>query len=506
MNRRGRKTHRVSTILYWMMKDHPDRHGFALPMAFVMALIILTLMGATLLEAHSRRDTAQVRQTSGASAIVTDSAIARVLVELSKPENSSLLARNFDPINPDTGQTFLGVDGIVNSGDETGTAIDQWTGYDPSAQSCTQAAGVAAPTFTQAVNRSGAMGNNGSYRLLAYRYDPTSNTGTVLVRGEYQQIQSHVQISISVEQDLSAFPGIGLIRPGSDGRAGVAALRGRQVLGPKANIYFPASSSADPSINGASVPTDADRNTFLNAIWSSTNDGNTVNSVQGKLTACNLNINIPQGTRGTNFGVIDSPRTFAGQGAGSTTLYQLDRIDLDGNEELIIDTTAGPVQLEFTDPAADFQDIITLRDNAKILNIRTDGQPPQVGDARLIVRHSPHPVTLYNQSCIQNVFLYSFADDLRLFTTGPGCPGGLNTNFEGVVWAEAILSSKNDGTNRDVVYYGENPSYDTTVTPGATSGIAVPDDVSSLTDLLQYTQFPLSYRYGQILNWQQVRL
>ena len=504
MDRKLLRNSRMLPLQSWRINQH---HGFALPMAFVMGLIILTLMGVSLIEAHSRRETAQVRQTAGASTIVTDSAIARILVELAKTENSGLLTRNFDPINAATQRNYLGPDGVVNSGDETATGLDEWTAYDPSAQSCTQAEGFTAPSLTQPVNRSGGMGQNGRYQLLAYRYDAGSQTGTALVEGEYDNIKSHVQVSISVAQDLSYFPGVGIIRPNGDGLAGAIALRGRQIIGAKANVYFPASTSADPNIVGSSLPADPNRGQYLNAIWSSVNDGSVVNSVQGKLIACDLQINIPPGIRGTLLPKITTNDTLLGN-PGSTTYYQLDGIDLDGNEVLEIDTTAGPVQIEFTNPAIDNEEVIVLRDNAKILNVRRDGQPPRVGDARLIIRESPHPVTLYDQSCMQNVFLYSFIDELRLLTSAPGCPGGLNTNFEGVVWAEAILSSKNNPTNRNVNYYGgvNNPNYDTEVTAGATSGIAVPDDVSSLLDVLQYTQMPQVYRYGQILNWQQVKL
>jgi hypothetical protein len=41
--------------------------------------------------------------------------------------------------------------------------------------------------------------------------------------------------------------------------------------------------------------------------------------------------------------------------------------------------------------------------------------------------------------------------------------------------------------------------------PGGTSGISVPDDVSSLSDFLIYTNWPARYRFGGI-QWQRVRL
>ena len=87
-----------------------------------------------------------------------------------------------------------------------------------------------------------------------------------------------------------------------------------------------------------------------------------------------------------------------------------------------------------------------------------------------------------------------------------------NTNFEGVAWVEAIISSKNDASNRDTKYLYElgvsRSLYDDNeaVTPSTTSGIAVPDDVSSLSDLLQYAELPVTYRYKAVKNWQTVSL
>jgi hypothetical protein len=98
-------------------------------------------------------------------------------------------------------------------------------------------------------------------------------------------------------------------------------------------------------------------------------------------------------------------------------------------------------------------------------------------------------------------------DDFRLLTSGPGCPGGQNTNFEGVLWAETILSSKNAASNRNTNYLGSTGEpNDVTITPGATSGFAVPDDVSSLSDLFRYINWPVRYKFGGVTQWQRVRL
>lgn len=491
----------IYKLLLLLRRPETQSQGFVLPMALILSLIMVMLMTSALIQAQSSKSSSQVRQTSGTSAITSDSAVARVLVELSKPRNSELLALNYDPTNPSTGKNYLGPDGVINSNDETGITVDQWSSYNPSTLPCYQQLGRPAPNL----NLSGTIGSNGTYQILAYRYVPSSQLGTVLVEGTYKGIKSHVLLTLAIHPSFDDFPGIGLIEANTVKETGAIALRGRTILGDHGNIYTNPTGSADPSLTGRAAPGALNRSAYLNSIWSSSHlDGAPTDTVSGSIIACNLKIQIPQGITGTNLGVIDTTQTLSS--AGPNTTYQLDGIDLSGSEVLTIDTTLGPVNLEIG-----FKEVQTfsLRDNAKILNSRTDGQPPKVGDVRIFIRHNL-PVQLYGQSCISNVFLYSYQDELWLHTNGPGCPSGKNTNFEGVVWAEGIFSSKNHTHNRNVNYlqvYGfASYTNESLVTPGATSGIAVPDDVSSLLDLMPYIDWPMTYQYGHIQSWQQVRI
>ncbi len=468
------------------------RDGFALPMALALGMVMLAFAGTSILVAQGDRNTAVQRRTTGASLLVSDGAISRALLELSKPNNSVLLIRNYDPVDTNTGKNYLGADGIPKNGDESGTALDQWTGYDPSSAPCFQQAGRGTPSIAL----SGAIGPNETYTIKAYHYDKQNKLGTLLVEGTYQGNTSLVAVTLSIEPILTNFPGLFTYLPngaGADPKPGKFVLRGRTVLGRNGNLYYPPANSADPTLVGSSVPGDATRTSYLNAIWSGPSDGTNSDSVSGKIFACKLTSNIPTTPQGTTLGTINTSQTLSGA-TGVTTSYQVDGITLDGTETLTVDTTAGPVQLYMSDP-------INLRDTAKILNIRTDGQPPDVGDLRFIMGRDEN-VLLYGKTCIQTAFLYNRVDQVELLTTGPGCPSGNNTNFEGVIWAEDILSSKNASSNRDAVTY--TTRHDTTVTPGATSGIAVPDDVSGLSDLLEYIDWPAQYRYGTIKNWQRV--
>lgn len=476
--------------------------GFALPIAIALGLVMIAFAGTSILVAQNDRNNAVQRRTSGASLLVSDSAVARAMLQLSNPNNGMLLARNYDPINPATGKNYLGADGVSKSADETATAVDEWTGYNPSGTSCFQQLGWAAPNIAL----TGNISTNETYTIRAYRYNKQKQLGTLLVEGNFQGQVSLVSVTFSIEPILDNFPGL-LLRQG--GAPGILALRGRQVLGNKGNIYYSPASSADPSLIGYSNAGDSTRPSYLNALYSSsTQDGASGDTVAGKIFACQLMPNIPSGITGINVGLIKTSQTLNGVGGTVTTLYQVNKIDLANNNILTVDTTGGPVQIDVTDkgnPGNQPDLAITLRNNAKILNIRTDGQPPKVGDLRIMMRGNSQ-VNLYDKTCIQNAFLYIPVDELRILTAGSGCPGGQNTNFEGVVWAEEILSAKNAASNRAVSNYfgGGTTEFDSLITPGATSGIAVPDDVSSLTDVLDYVNWPVRYRYGTIQNWLRV--
>lgn len=488
------------------LKSHRQEQGFALPLALGLGFVMVVLGLSMMMISQSDRISAFNRKEAGASLAVAEGGMARSLAQLTAPNNAVLLNRNYDTINPKTGKTYLGPDGMFNSGDEEASAIDEWTGYDPSSESCFQAKEWGSPNFAL----TGSLGETGSYTLRAYRYNPHAQQGTLFVEASRDGRTTGIQITIAVQPDLEDFPGIVLGEPLGDSNwiAGVLALRGREILGSKANVYYHPPGSADPSLNASAAPGDPNRSSYLNAIFSApVEDGATGDTVQGSIFACTLRPNIPIGIKGTNFGTVNSDTTFMGVGGATPTLYQVDEIHLEDNEILTVDTTNGPVHIYIKHVNGGFaEDGIVLKDNAQILNVRSDGQPPQVGDLRILADHSDL-ITLRDQTCIQGAFIYVPLDELRLLTTGPGCPGGRNTNVEGVVWAEAILSSKNESTHRDVNYLelsGED--YDIAIKSGVTSGIAVPEDLTSLMDILKYIDWPARYRFGGVKNWQRVRL
>lgn len=465
-------------------------------MAIAFGMVMIAFAAASVLMAQGDRNSAVQRREFGGSMLISDGAVSRILLRLSQGNNSILLTRTYDPINPKTGVNYLGADSAPQSGDESSVAIDQWTGFDLSHTPCYQQIGRTAPDLALR----GTLANGEPYTIRAYRYDKQKQLGTLLVEGRYQDQLSLMAVTLSIEPVLENFPGVTLISYGPE--SGKAVLRGRSILGlNNGNVYYSPLSSDESSLTGISAPGDTNRPQYLKALWSSSADTIKPGKLEGKLFACSLAPDIPLVPQGPDLAAITKSTTLTGSPSGIQS-YQVDRIELSGSDTLTVDTTAGPVYLYIN--AASERGAIVLRDSAKIRNIRTDKQTPRIGDLRLFVTGTDVAYTrLYDRSCIQNAFLYAPFDDLQILASGPGCPGGRNANFEGVAWVEELYSSKNDTSNRNVKTL-DSSEMNAVITPGATSGVVVPDDVSSLTDLLEYTDWPVRYRYGSIKEWRRV--
>jgi hypothetical protein len=495
---------------------YPAKHqGFVLPLVLGLGVAVLILGLTAALVTQVDRSVASTRQRTSTSLAVAEGAVDRLLLQFSKRHNSLLLGRDYDPIDPRTGKNFLGPDRLPNSGDETTTAINEWdmSGDPPALFPCFQQAGVGAANLL--ANLRGTSINGGTFQLLAYRYNPYQQTGHLLVTGTIGDQTTTLLVTFKATPDLQNFPGVATQGDRSDTNPNYSQfiLRGRSITGTHANLYYRPSTSAIPGLTGITTPADPNRPNFLPAIWSGNLDGVTNDPIAGKIFACNIDFSDfpyhygPDPLTLPSLGNITTSTTITGT-AGTITNYRVDSINLANNDTLIVDTTAGPVHLYFPLIPGSRPNRINLNNNAKIRNIRTDNQPPRVGDLRIYsTGFDPAEgdrIVLREQSCIENAFLFAPYGELVLLTTGGGCPTNPQANIVGVAWQEAILSSKNNGANRNQPYLG-NTEHDTVITPNATAGIQVAEDVSSLFDTLKYVRAPIRYQIGAVQNWQQVR-
>jgi hypothetical protein len=488
----------VRRVLQQFIKPHqhqPGAPGFALPLAMGLGLVMMALAATATIVAQNDRNSSLLRRESSSSNLVTEGGIARLLVQLRAPQNSILLGRSYDPINPRTNKNYLGADGIPNSGDEGTTGVDQWTNYPSSIHPCAATTGVGKPDLAVSGVLDNTPGQVNEYNLRAYRYNPTTNLATLLVEGRHGKpgsvASTYIMVKFSVSPVASNFPGLLISQ--------AAYLQGRTISGASGNVFF-ANDDNDgwqdrraPYLAGVATPSDPNRPTYLNAIFSGTTDGYNTDRVAGKLVACNFSHTLPLPTTSNFKDTFDlnSSRTITAPTSGINH-YEASKISLKNNDVVTVDTTLGPVYIHV-------KSTVTMRNSARIINQRSDGKPPRVGDLRIILTGGDRKeIVILNNACIQRAFIYNPISDFQLQTTGNACGGPFS--IDGVVWVEDFLSSRNTTTTRPE----PDPDGDITTTTGMTYGIQISDDVSSLNDVLENINWPIQHRFGEIKSWQKV--
>lgn len=454
--------------------------GFALPVAVGTGLVMLLVAATLISRSQGDQITASARKGTGGSLAAAEGGTARTLAQLTQPNNAGLLTRNYDPINSDTGKTYLGADGVLDNGDEESTAVDEWTSFASGSPSCTSGA-----TPPPSITYSGTIGTNDKYTLRAYRYrsDPGPDgvpdnlddieTGTFLVEGQQgtSASLSHIAVTVSIDPTTGDFPGVLAVE--------TMQLSRRSVLGNNGNVYYDPASSANTSLKGSAAVGDANRPNYLNAIGSGPSD-----NVSGKILACQLtptlSDSVPSGATylggGAGVDIKDSTTETISGTSGDITHYQAHNLVI-SSKTIDVDTTNGPVYLYVTDN-------LKVQGTAKIRNIRTDGVPPRVGDLRIILTKINKKIKIDGSGCIETAFVYARQGQLNIQSTGDGCPSSGNTNIDGVVWAKKIIN-------------------DTNIT---SAGIAVPDDLSSLSDIAASIVLPTRNKFGAVKSWQRQKL
>ncbi len=162
---------------------------------------MLVLGTTTLIISQDNRTNAWQRSATGSSLSTTEGGVARTLSQLSDTNNSILLTKNYDPINPETGTTYFGPDGVLSSGDEESVAMDEWSSCLSNPSGC-----ALGPSGPPNISTFGNIGSNGQYTLKAYRYDSNTKTGTFLVEGQQNSSTSHVVVTISVDVQPDSYP------------------------------------------------------------------------------------------------------------------------------------------------------------------------------------------------------------------------------------------------------------------------------------------------------------
>lgn len=169
-----------------------SKEGFALPITLGLGLIMILIAATLIVRAQGDQTTASAQKATAQSLAIAEGGLSRTLAKLnqSNPDISPLLKRTYDP------------NGL------TGAAVNEWTTTTPTGQiewttSSNQPCAIAPNALL-----SGTIGNS-TYTVLAYRYDPSTKKGTLVVKGSVPvgvtSSESRVQQVVNVSPKSASF-------------------------------------------------------------------------------------------------------------------------------------------------------------------------------------------------------------------------------------------------------------------------------------------------------------
>jgi len=426
---------RPPTSLSLQVRDR----GFALPLAVGMGLIMI-LVGVTMI-ARSQNDsvTASLQKQTSQSLAIAEGGASRSLGLLNDNYNP-LLRLNYDPINPATNKTYLGPDGVLNSGDEETTAVDQWSTIS-NAPPCFSTATIDDDLLTGRISSDTATEPE-NYRLLAYRYsDPDGapesgdEKGTLLVRGQElnSDAVSLVLQSFQVSNVFAPanFPGLLATDINLGNNDVLGAVAGNVVCTDPANCPVSECVDGEPTENG------------LRAAIGAQNQGVVQGEIRVGEAAWPPLPTAPAGA--VNIGDIDDSMTFPRRdGSGNLTdslidgayHYIIEDITLN-SETLTIDSSGAPVYFYVSGD-------ITMGGSAEIVHsgsperFRIYGNPADNDDS------NDQSFTLNGGSSTTNLFIY--APDATIGVNG----GSSNPDISGAVWTKTWDGSSSNNAEISV--------------------------------------------------------
>jgi hypothetical protein len=366
-------------------------------------------------------------QTAGALS-VAEAGVARTLSQLNSPNLAHLVTLSYDRDRGD-GNPYLGPDQTLRSGDNTpANILNQWV---------TNCDGTIPASLIGGTVGTGA--GQGTYTVLAYRYNPNTQTGSLLVEGSFRGSISRVQVSVSqrARQTDVAFPGLYASNTVNMGNNDVLKVSGQ--TGISANIICGNCTTASPVVYNCTTgqPTVAGVTAISNAMGRGPNS-----DVDGQGVIANLNLPaLPTPPSGSiNVGAINSSITFPRSGdtaVDGVYHYMVDSITLNGNNTITIDSTAGRVRFYVSGN-------VTLSGNAEIQHIRPGETVAPDRFAIFGTGNTSQSITLSGGATAVNAFIY--APNATI-----GVNGGSSTpDFRGAVWARVWNGSSSNNVEIEV--------------------------------------------------------
>jgi hypothetical protein len=424
-------------LKFALIRRCSDR-GFAMPVAIGLGLIILLIAATLIMRSQGDRVTASAQKATAQGLAIAEGGLSRSLAKLnqSSPDVSLLLQRNYDP------------SGLL------GTAVNQWT------------ASNMPPCTTTTDLLSGTIGDS-SYEVLAYRYDATNKTGTLLVKGLVPyggaSSESRVQQTFNVSPKPGSIIGVLGTNEVNLGNNDVLGIRGNVACTNTTNcpVTCPyTTTSARNAVGADTVNSVVEGKIFVGSVIAPTLPATPATPI----SLGNINLS------GTD--TLELPRStdISTHVAGTPYHYNITSIDVSGQGKIIINTLQDAAKNPTGDP----------------VYFWVSGDMDMGGTTELVHNASSTNLSafrIYGTSTTdQDLVLSGNGQWKNIFILAPNAKVGINGN--GTI--EGILYAKSFGE------VGSNSN---------TAAVQVPNDtnyVSSLGDLAAY----FSYQTESMNQWQ----
>jgi hypothetical protein len=449
---------RERVIFLQLIGNQKSQQGFALPLSVGVGITMLLL--GTMMIARSNADrNSGIAQTQTAAALsVAESGVARTLSQLNSPTYSRLLTLNYDPAQiGDNTRAYLGPDQILRSNDETGNGADgiagnaddpiinQWSTVPTGVGGCGSPT-VANWTASLATVRTGNVGtgsNQGTYNVLAYRYNPATEIGTLLVEGTFRGSTSRVQVSVTKRTrsvgGSNGFPGLyatDSIDLGNNDVLKVVDASGNAIAtetGKSANVICRNCTVPNNASNCSATgqPTSAAAAAAFNKKTNGKIDGQAIIAPSSSLPP--VPTQPPIGSQGSyEVSTIDAtyPRPGHQPDVNGVYHYKVNSITLTGGDNVTINTTStNRVRFYVSGD-------IKLNGNGGFVHSGTPDRFAIIGTAP-----TSQTIKIGGGAGASNVFVY--APNATVGINGGGGSG--KTNIKGAVWAKSWGLSSGNG-------------------------------------------------------------
>ncbi len=387
------------------MENRYSDRGFALPVAVGMGLIMLLIAATLVTRSHGDQATASAQKATAQSLAVAEGGTSRTLANLnqSNPDVSSLLKRTYDP------------NGLL------GSAVNEWTASNM--PPCTTTTGLL----------SGTIGNS-TYEVLAYRYDATNKTGTLLVKGLVPvggaSSESRVQQTFNVNPKAGSVIGVLGTNDISLGNNDIRGINGNVACTNTTNcpVTCPYTTASAKDAIGAGPQADIDGKIFLGPVTTPTLP--TMPTIwNGVGTAPTTAFTISLGDYTTNNTTLVFPRSsdFTNHVAGTPYHYSIGTMNANG-----FNLTINTVKNATTNPTGDPVYFWVSGD----INMGGSSQLNHTAPS-----DNPTAFRIYGTSTTsQDMVVASGASDVDAFIFAPNARVGINGTgtIDGMVYAKSF--------------------------------------------------------------------